>query len=239
MTSITIFNRFRRSPIFKQVSYVVILCFTSLVCSGCVSIKVAHLPIMTDAETPSIAMTMYMNKPDAEEMDQITNGLQSSLYFKNSVDKYVQVSTSQNGQWLLKNAPAGIYRLELADSFEHNGKILKLSGNRTRTFKLPADKRAEIRIILKKTPVGLMILLTIVIVGVVIFAFMAKNDLSAIPLPPGFPVPVPPPPVGQPLPLHIFFAPVPSLPSFGPPPLVPVFVDYGVYSHPQDDTGER
>ncbi len=234
MTSFSALTKFHRSPIFKHITYVILLCFTVLLCNSCVSIKVAHLPIMTDYETPSIAMRMYLENPDSEEMDQIFNGVQSSLSFKNDTGKYIQISTSKNGQWFLKNAPAGTYQLKLADSFEHDGKIVNLSGDRVKIFRLPAGKRAEIQIILKKTPVGLIIVLSVVIVGLIILAILASHDLPDIPIPPKPPsLILPLPPIGLPLPLHLFFPPVPPLHAVGPLPPIPLFIDQGIYIAPQ------
>lgn len=237
MISFATLSEFRRSRIFKHVTCVIILCFTVLVCNGCVSSKVRHLPITTDTETPSIAMKMYLEKPDAEEMDHIINGVQSNLYFKSTTGEFVQVTSSQNGQWILKNAPVGTYRLELAESFEYEGEIVELSGSRTTTFQLPADKRVEIQVILKKTPVGLIVVLSVVVVGLIILTILVADDLPDLPMPPPLPpLIVPSPSMVQPLPLDLFFPPMPGFHNVGPFLHPPLFIDYGVYIAPQVGT---
>jgi hypothetical protein len=225
-------SKFRRSKIIQYGTYITLLCFTVFVCNGCVSVKVRHLEITSDDETPSIAMKMFLKKPGVDGMDKIINGVQSTLFFKNVSGEFVQVSTSQNGQWILKNAPAGTYRMELAESFEHEGKIEKLSGSRAVNFKLPADKRAEIQVVLKRTPVGLIILLSVVIVGFIIVAILVADDLPDLPVPPVPPLVVVAPPIIKPVPLDVFLPPVPGPRVVGSLPPPPLFIDYGVYVAP-------
>ncbi len=221
-----------RKPLFSRL-VVILTLFIFLVVSstGCVSIQHTTSTIDTSIEKPSISLSMYLKETeqDAEQSD-LFHGVSSKLSFQNTDGKFIPVTASERGNWLLKNAMVGKYKFEIEDNtIMIDGKVNDLQGSRSKTFSLKPDQRAQIKVVLKKTPVGLIIVIVVLIIFVIIWYIILESNspkLPIIPLPPvpGLTVPLLPKAVPLPLPL--------LLPAFflhGP---VPIFIDGGFYIGP-------
>jgi hypothetical protein len=219
----------RRTP-FKTVACLTMIAFTVLTVTSCVSFKVNQIAIESADERPSIATKIYMKAPEEGQEQAVYGGVGTTLFFQRENGAFAPVASSRQGSWVLRNAPAGHYQIEIDPTAVIDGKRETFEGSRTEAFTLKPGERAEIIIVLKKTPVGVIVLLTVLIVGLIILMIVATKDrspkLKDFLLPPIPHLPRIHPPRGLIIPLRIF-APHPRL-FLGPP---PIFFDGGFYQH--------
>ena len=219
----------RRSN-FKTIACLTVIAFTMLTITSCVSFKVNQIAIESNGEQSSIAMKIYMKAPEEGKEDAVYGGVGTTLFFQQENGAFAPVASSRSGSWVLRNSPAGNYQIEIDRTAEINGKTETFEGSRTKTFTLKPGERAEIIIVLKKIPVGVIVLISVLIVGLIILMIAARKDklpkLSDLLLPPIPHLPGMPPPRALVLPLLIF-APH-GRPFPGPP---PIFFDGGFYHH--------
>lgn len=220
---------FRRSK-FKTIACLTMVAFTVLTMTSCVSFKVNQIAIESNDEQPSIAMKIYLKAPEEGQEDAVYGGVGTTLFFRQENGTFAPVASSRQGRWVLRNSPAGNYQIEIDRTAEINRKTETFEGSRTKTFTLKPGERAEIIIVLKKVPVGVIVLISVLIVGLIILMIVARKDrppkLSDLLVPPILHLPGIPPPRALAIPLLIF-AP-PGRPFLGPP---PIFFDGGFYYH--------
>jgi hypothetical protein len=126
-----------------------------------------------------------------------------------SVDKHgdeVFLQRSLAGEWGVSELPPGKYRLKVAAVLDAGGNIHEArSGDRQTDVVVKAGQTAEVKIVLKKTPTGLIVAasVTVIVLVVALAIIMGKNDIK--PPPPPFEVlgHLPPPPLIH----HIVVAP--------------------------------
>ena len=204
--------------------------FTVLTITSCVSFKVNQIAIESDDEQPSIAMKLYVKAPDEGQEDAVYSGVGTTLFFQQENGTFAPVASSRQGRWVLRNSPAGNYQIEIDRTAVINGKTETFEGSLTKTFTLKPRESAEIIIVLKKVPVGVIVLISVLIVGLIILMIVARKDKLPKPsdllLPPIPHLPVILPPRALVIPLLIF-APH-GRPFPGPP---PIFFDGGFYYH--------
>ncbi len=215
---------------FKTIACLTMVAFTALTVTSCVSFKVNQIAIESSGEQPSIAMKLYVKAPDEGQEEAVYSGVGTTLFFQQENGTFAPVASSRQGSWVLKNSPAGNYRIEIDPTAEINGKTETFEGSRTETFTLKPGERAEITIVLKKIPVGVIVLFTVIIVGLIVLMILAKQDKLPKPrdllIPPIPHLPGIPPPRALLIPLLIF---APHGRAFiGPP---PIFIDGGFYYH--------
>ena len=219
----------RRSN-FKTIACLTMVAFIVLTITSCVSFKVNQIAIESNDEQPSIAMKTYMKAPEEGQEDAVYGGVGTTLFFQQENGTFAPVASSRQGRWILRNSPVGNYKIEIDPTAEINGKTETFEGSLTKTFTLKPGERAEIIIVLKKVPVGVIVLISVLIVGLIILLIVATKDrppkLSGLLLPPIPHLRGIPPPRGLIIPLMIF-APHGRL-FLGPP---PIFFDGGFYYH--------
>ncbi len=223
-------SQISRGSKFKAIACLTMVAFTVLTISSCVSFKVNQIAIESNDEQPSIAMKIYMKAPEEGQEDAVYSGVGSKLFFQQENGTFAPVASSRQGRWVLRNSPAGNYRIEIDRTAVIDGKTETFEGSLTKTFALKPGERAEIIIVLKKVPVGVIVLISVLIVGLIILMIAARKDKLPKPSNLLFP-PIPhlpgiPPPRALLIPLLIF-APH-GRPFPGPP---PIFIDGGVYYH--------
>jgi hypothetical protein len=213
-----------------MIASITMIAFTVLTITSCVSFRVNQIAIESSGEQQSIAMKIYMKAPEEGQEDAVYGGVGTTLFFQQENGTFAPVTSSRQGRWILRNAPKGNYQIEIDPTAEINGKTETFEGSRTKTFTLKPGERAEIIIVLKKVPVGVIVLISVLIVGLIILLIAARKDrppkLSDLLLPPIPHLPGIPPPRALLIPLLIF-APH-GRPFPGPP---PIFFDGGFYYH--------
>jgi hypothetical protein len=101
------------------------------------------------------------------------------------------------GEWGVSELPPGKYRLRVVAVLDAGGHIRETrSGDRETDFSVKAGQTAEVKIILKKTPTGLIVVaaVTVVVLVVAVAILMGKNDITPPPPPIGVLSHLPPPP---------------------------------------------
>jgi hypothetical protein len=219
-----------RGSKYKTITWVTLMCFFLLTMTSCVSFKVNQVAIQSDKEQPSIAMKAYLKAPKEGQEDAVYDGVGTKLFFQQENGTFSPVASSRKGSWVLRNSPAGTYRIEIDQTAEIDGKTETLDGSLTKTFTLKPGERAEIIIVLKKVPVGVIVLMSVLIVGLIVLAILARDNrlpkLRDFPHPPIPHLPGLPRPRALLIPLVIFSH--PGRPFLGPP---PIFIDGGFYYH--------
>jgi hypothetical protein len=219
-----------RKSNFKTISCLTMVAFTVLTITSCVSFRVNQIAIESNDEQPSIAMKIYMKAPGEGQEDAVYSGVGTTLFFQQENGTFAPVASSRQGSWVLRNSPVGNYKIEIDPTAKIDGETETFEGSRTKTFTLKPGERAEIIIVLKKVPVGVIVLISVLIVGLIILLIVASREkppkLSDLLIPRIPHLPGLPPPRGLIVPLMIF-APH-GRPFPGPPPL---FFDGGFYYH--------
>ncbi len=198
-------------------------------CSGCVSLQYTASSIDTAVEQPSIGMIMYLSSPGEVEEEAYFSGVSTRLSYQGDDGVFVPLATSSKGSWLIKNAASGTYKFEVVDtSVMVDGRSEDLQGGRSKTFTLQSDQRAQIKVILKKTPTGLIVVLVVLVVVLIIWYLLEMREHPSLPnlLVPPIPGVTVPLPKGIPLPLLL------PIPVHGP---VPIFIDGGCYVAPSQE----
>jgi hypothetical protein len=220
---------------FKTIACLTMVAFTVLTITSCVSLKVNQVAIESNDEQPSINMKLFMKAPEEGQEDRVYSGVGTTLFFQQENGTFAKAASSRQGSWFLRNSPPGKYKIEIDRTAEINGKTETFEGSLTKTFTLKPGQRAEIIIVLKKVPVGLIVLGSVLIVGLIVLIIVATKDrppkLGDLLLPPIPHLPGLPPPRALAIPLLIFTP--HDLPFPGPP---PVFFDGGFYYHGPIDT---
>jgi len=88
---------------------------------------------------------------------------------------------SMAGEWGVSQIPPGKYRLRVVAVLDADGNIRETrSGDRETDIDVKAGQTAEVKIILKKTPTGLIVAatVTVVILAVALAIIMGKNDIK-------------------------------------------------------------
>lgn len=234
-----VFNFFsgQSQPTFmKSMAMLTLLCFSFLFLQNCATIRVQEQQLTNVEEKPSVALRIYLKKPEQGQEDNVFSGVSTTLSYKNDQGDFVEIANSQKGSWILKNAPSGEYKVDIGEKVTIGDKTETINGNRSKTFTLKSDQRVELRIMLKRVPVGFIVVISVLVVGLIIW-LIARNsddlpDLSKFLVPP-----LPKPGDNIPLPKAI---PLPSFPHhigtgvyIGPQPL---FIDGGYYyRHDHED----
>ena len=184
------------------------MAFSLLTMTSCVHFKVNQVAIKSNGEQPSIAMKAYLKAPEEGQEDAVYGGVGTSLSFQQENGTFSPVASSRKGSWVLRNSPAGNYQIAIDRTAVIDGKTETLEGSLTKNFTLKPGERAEIIIVLKKVPVGVIVLISVLIVGLIILMILARNDrlpkLSDLPHPPIPHLPGIPPPRALLIPLLIF-----------------------------------
>jgi hypothetical protein len=219
-----------RGSKYKTISCFTLMAFSLLTITSCVHFKVNQIAIKSNDEQPSISMKAYLKAPKEGQEDSVYGGVETSLSFQQENGTFSPVASSRKGSWVLRNSPAGNYQIAIDRTAVIDGKTETFEGSLTKNFTLNPGERAEIIIVLKKVPVGVIVLLTVLIVGLIILMILSGYD--KVPKPRNLPhPPIPhlpgiPPPRALLIPLLIFSP--PGRPFLGPP---PIFIDGGFYNN--------
>jgi hypothetical protein len=174
---------------------VLLLLLTS---SGCLSTRVQVSPGGA-AGRAGVLVRVYADADAAEAGRTQGAGTLVELFALDPQGKEVFIQRSLAGEWGVDELAPGKYRLRVVAVLDAAGNIHEpQAGDRKTDFTVNAGQTAEVKVILKKTPTGLIVIaaITVVVLVVALALIAEKNPPKAPkfrppPLPHGVPPPVP------------------------------------------------
>ena len=172
--------------------------------AGCLS---TNVNVRSDGTTDGAGVLVRVfADPDAAKARRTeASGTLVELFGLDKRGNEIFLQRSLAGEWGVSQLPPGKYRLRVVAVLDAGGHIRETrSGDRETDFSVKDGQTAEVKIILKKTPTGLIVVaaVTVVVLVVAIAVIMGKNDIHPPP-----PIAVlshlPPPPLIQ----HVIVAP--------------------------------
>jgi hypothetical protein len=172
-----LFRSRRSSPL------VVPILVGALLVAGCTSIEVQTQK--GNGPSGSFEIAVFADADAEQARKPLPTGALVEL-FRIEKGKEIFLQRSLAGRWGIQGLPEGSYRLRLVAVLDEEGNIRDpRGGDRETEFKLREGESASARILLKKTPVGLIVVaaITVVVLAVVLIALAKDGDLD-IPTPP-------------------------------------------------------
>lgn len=168
----------------RRISLLLVFALVVLPISGCLSTRVTTSR-GDDPETASVSIAVFAD-PDAEKDRRSVPPptLVELSRLGPSGEAFLTKSLARS--WGAKGLPPGRYRVRVAGVLDPAGRIGEpRSGDRTTDFSVDAGERADVRIVLKKTPVGLVVIaaITVVILVVAVAILLREQDVH-LPAPP-------------------------------------------------------
>ncbi len=172
--------------------------------AGCLS---TNVNVRSDGATDGagVLVRVYADADAAKARRTDASGTLTELYSLDKRGNETFVQRSLAGEWGVSQLPPGKYRVKVVAVLDEGGHIRETrSGDRETEFSVKEGQTAEVKIIQKKTPTGLIVAVTATVIVLVaaIAIIMGQNDIRP-PSPGAVLAHLPPPP---PIP-RIVFAP--------------------------------
>jgi len=168
--------------------------------AGCLSTNVNVRTDGTD-EGAGVLVRVYADPDAAKAQRTEASGTLVELFSFDKRGNEIFLQRSLAGEWGISQLPPGKYRLRVVAVLDAGGNIRETrSGDRETDFSVKGGQTAEVKIILKKTPTGLIIVavVTVVIIAVAIAVIAGKSG-NTPPLPGQVLAHLPPPPLIRPI----------------------------------------
>jgi hypothetical protein len=187
--------------------------FRSLVtAAGCLSTKVR----VRAGEAGGGAGVLVQVFADEEAAKERRTGATVTLVelFRLEEEKEVFLQRSLAGAWGVDELPPGSYRLRVVAVVDEAGNIREThAGDRETDFRLREGQTAEVKIILKKTPTGLIVAASVTVIVLVVALAILLREHDITPALPALP-PLPPPALlPGPLPAGVRVQPIVAAPD--------------------------
>lgn len=171
--------------------------------AGCLSTNVKVRTDGTDGTDSGagVLVRVFADSDAAKAGRTEASGTLTELFSLDKRGKEIFLQRSLAGEWGISQLPPGKYRLRVVAVLDAGGNIHETrSGDRETDFTVKPGQTAEVKVILKKTPTGLIVVAVVtVVVLVVAIAVIAGKSGSAPPLPGQVFSHLPPPPLIRPL----------------------------------------
>ncbi len=163
--------------------------------AGCLSTKVN---VRSDGTTEGagVLVRVFADADAAKAGRTESSGTLVELFSVDKRGNETFLQRSLAGEWGVSLLAPGKYRLRVVAVLDEGGHIRDArSGDRETDFSVKSGQTAEVKIILKKTPTGLIVAVsvTVIVLVVALAIIMAKNDIRP-PLPGQVLAHLPPPP---------------------------------------------
>ncbi len=168
-------------------------------CAGCLSTSVQVRPGGEEGKA-GILVRVFADQDSAKAGQPNAAGTLVELFRLDKDGGEVFLQRSLAGEWGVDGLPPGRYRLKVPAVIDAGGNIRETrSGDRETDIKVKSGQTAEVRIILKKTPTGLIVAASITVVVLVVALAILLSEKSGSP--PQIPLPppkllIPPAPLG-------------------------------------------
>jgi len=164
--------------------------------AGCLS---TNVNVRSDgtADGAGVLVRVYKDADAVQAQHAEASGSLVELFSVDRRGAETFVHRSLAGEWGVSQLPPGKYRLRVVAVLDEGGHIRETrSGDRETDFTLKDGQTAEVKIVLKKTPTGLIVVaaVTVVILVVALAILGAKSDIKPPPPPIGLLSHLPPPP---------------------------------------------
>lgn len=167
---------------------------------GCLATNVKLAPAGGSGRS-AVLVRVYADADAVDQGRKESAGTLVELFAVDARGKEVFLQRSLAGEWGIDELPPGKYRLRVVALLDGAGHLRDANpGDRETDFTLDAGQTAEVNVVLKKTPTGLLVLaaVTVVVLVVALALILQKGHgnpkpprFSAPPLSRGAPPPVP------------------------------------------------
>ena len=168
--------------------------------AGCLSTKVN---VRSDGTTEGagVLVRVFADADAVKAQRTEASGTLIELFSLDKRGNETFLSRSLAGEWGVSQLLPGKYRLRVVAVLDEGGNIRETrSGDRETDFSVKEGQTAEVKIILKKTPTGLIVAVSVtVIVLVVALAILAGKSGARPPMPGRVLAHLPPPPLIRPV----------------------------------------
>ena len=169
--------------------------------AGCLS---TNVNVRSDGTTggAGVLVRVFADPDAAKSGSTEASGTLVELFGFDKKGKEVFLQRSLAGEWGVDQLPPGRYRLRVVAILDAGGHIRETrSGDRETDFSVKDGQTAEVKIILKKTPTGLIVVaaVTVIVIVVALAIIMGKSGGGHVPSPSGVLSHLPPPPLIRPI----------------------------------------
>jgi len=169
--------------------------------AGCLS---TNVNVRSDGTTggAGVLVRVFADPDAAKAGSTASPGTLVELFGIDKRGKEIFLQRSLAGEWGVSQLPPGKYRLRVVAVLDAGGNIRETrSGDRETDFSVQDGQTAEVKIILKKTPTGLIVVaaVTVVVLMVAIAIIVGKSGSGHVPSPSGVLAHLPPPPLIHPI----------------------------------------
>jgi hypothetical protein len=182
---------------FRTTAILILSTFIPFSLQGCLSMRLTRTK---NQPRMSISFAAFLKGRDARTSGPTLFNILSELKILRE-GRWELLKRCEKGMWTMNDVIYGKYRIQVLKWAKPDGQVTELGGDNSKTFMLGPGESAKITVILKKTPIGLIIVLAITVVVVVAFlVYLAATRR--------FPFGVPPPPrlPAPPFPALVFLA---------------------------------
>ncbi len=165
--------------------------FLTFMLASCMSTQVIFQDGVKGAKS-AVLVRVFQNVDSEKAGAPNAPGTLTELY-KIEGDKEILLQRSLATEWGIDNLEPGQYRLRIPAIIDNNGNIRETrSGDRTTDFEVKNGHTTVVKVVLKKTPTGLIIaaIVTVVFLVVAIALLMSEHNIRP-PRPPRIPIPRP------------------------------------------------
>jgi hypothetical protein len=168
--------------------------------AGCLSTNVNVRTDGTD-EGAGVLVRVYADTDAAKAKHTESSGTLVELFGFDKRGNEIFLQRSLAGEWGVSQLPPGRYRVRVVAVLDAGGHIREVrSGDRATDFSVKTGQTAEVKIVLKKTPTGLIVVAVVtVVILVVAIAIIAGKSGNLPPLPGQVLAHLPPPPLIRPI----------------------------------------
>jgi len=168
--------------------------------AGCLSTDVNVRTDGTD-DGAGVLVRVFADADAAKAQRTEASGTLTELFSLDKRGNEIFLQRSLAGEWGISQLPPGKYRLRVVAVLDAGGNIRETrSGDRETDFSVKSGQTAEVKVILKKTPTGLIVVavVTVAILVVALAVVLSKGDFKP-PLPGQVLGHLPPPPLLRPI----------------------------------------
>jgi hypothetical protein len=167
--------------------------------AGCLSTNVNVRTDGTD-EGAGVLVRVYADTDAAKAKHTEASGTLVELFGFDKRGNEIFLQRSLAGEWGVSQLPPGKYRVRVVAVLDAGGHIREVrSGDRATDFSVKAGQTAEVKIVMKKTPTGLIVVAIVTVAILVVAIAIIAGKSGNLPPPGRVLAHLPPPPLIRPI----------------------------------------